>query len=412
MMSRILDLSLFGLALMIPFSIAGMNAAILLGLIVWFVLSLRRVPGDGSLGRALQDPIVIAALLLALSAVPSVLMSENIDRAFLDWKSYWLIAAYALAATHIRTSGRRLAIYWTLFGSVMLTCGVALIQHFGGIDFLFIHIAHERRPSSTLYPMTLAGLLYQMILLNFSVFAGRRRSWPTVLLAAGILVQLAVLLLTLTRGAYLALFGGLAVSLILLRNKKALLASAAIVGLSVLFLTIKPADLDRPLSVPSLFKAAPDRNVGTRLVLWNISLELFKDHPLFGVGMGDYSTEADRLIRERRIKTNVDSHNIYLQLLATRGLFGIFFFGLFWWVVLRELFRLKNRLPAGSFERYLAVGAIAATAALLFGALTENNIDDCEVYIAFLFVLGLARSAVGPASPAAPTAQDRRGHRA
>jgi hypothetical protein len=31
--------------------------------------------------------------------------------------------------------------------------------------------------------------------------------------------------------------------------------------------------------------------------------------------------------------------------------------------------------------------------AILFGALTENNIDDAEVFIAFMFVVGLARSA-------------------
>ncbi len=408
MASRILDASLILLALMIPFSIAGMNAAIFLGLAGWLGLNLARFPGDGSLKRAVRDPIVVASLLLALSAVPSLLMSENIGRAFNDWKSYWLIVVYALAAYNLRRAGLRRTVYWVFFGSVMLTCAVALVQHFGGMDFLFIHLEHERRPGSTLYPMTLAGILYLAILLNFSVFAGRRRwSRPTLLIAAGILVQLIVLLFTLTRGAYIALWGGLAVSLLLLRNKKAILGSAVILGVTVLFLTLKPADLDRPLTVTSLVKAPPDRNVSTRLVLWDISLELFKKHPLFGVGMGDFSIEADRIIRERKIKTNVDSHNIYLQILATRGLFGLFFFALFWWIVFRELLRLRNRRPAGTFERQLATGAIAATAALLCGALTENNIDDCEVYIAFLFILGLARSAVSTEPAAAdPAAQD------
>jgi hypothetical protein len=40
--------------------------------------------------------------------------------------------------------------------------------------------------------------------------------------------------------------------------------------------------------------------------------------------------------------------------------------------------------------RYYAIGALAATAALLAGALTENNIDDAEVLTAFMFLVGLA----------------------
>jgi O-antigen ligase len=409
MTTRIIDASLILLALMIPFSIAGMNTAIFLGLAAWLVSSLIRRPEAGSLYRISRDPIVIASLLLALSAVPSVLMSEDTGRAFNDWKSYWLLLVYALAAANLQTTDRRQMVFWALFVSVMLSCGVALVQHLGGLDFWFIHLEHERRPGSTLYPMTLAGILYQLILLNTAVLSGRRRwSWLTAAMAAGVVIQVLVLMLTLTRGAYLALWAGTAVLLLLCRNARALLGAAVIVAVSVLFLTLKPADLDRPLTVPSIVKSPPDRNVGTRLVLWDISWELFREHPVFGVGMGDFSIEAERIIRERKIKTKVDSHNIYLQILATRGLFGFLFFSLFWWVVGRELFRLRGRRPDGSLDRQLANGALAVTAAVLTGALTENNIDDAEVYIAFLFVLGLARSSA-LAAPARRSAnpQDR-----
>jgi O-antigen ligase len=149
-----------------------------------------------------------------------------------------------------------------------------------------------------------------------------------------------------------------------------------------------------------LFKEI-DIHAGTRLVLWDVAWDLFKKHPLLGVGMGDYSTEADKLIGERFVTTTTDSHNVYLQVLATRGLVGFLPFVLFWVVVLRSLFQLKSRSARGSASWHYAVGAIGATVAMLFGALTENNMDDEEVFIAYMFILGLVFSgeyALGSAS--------------
>jgi hypothetical protein len=51
--------------------------------------------------------------------------------------------------------------------------------------------------------------------------------------------------------------------------------------------------------------------------------------------------------------------------------------------------------PQGSFSMHYAAGALAATAALLVGALTENNIDDAEVFAAFMFLVGVARAYTG-----------------
>jgi O-antigen ligase len=388
--SHILNASFVILALMIPFSIAGETGAIFLGILAW-LLALATVPAARqSAGRILKEPIFLASILLVLSALPSLFMSENFSRAFRDWKSYWLLVVFFMVAYNLRSLTMQKRLFWILFGSLMLSCVVALIQHYGGMDLGLFTIQPKHRPGGTLYPMTLAGILYQTIMLCFAVLMRERRfSWSFVILAAGVLIQFAVLLFTLTRGAYLALAGGLLVLLLLLRSKRALVGAVVLLGLLAAFVTYKPTDLDRTLSVPDLVQAPPDRNVRTRLVLWEISLELFKRHPVFGVGMGDYSIETDKLLAERKVTTTVDSHNIYLQTLATRGLFGFIPFVLFWLVLVRGLFRLLAGLQADSFGRYFVTGAIAATAAVLVGALTENNIDDQEVFIAYLFIVGL-----------------------
>ena len=115
--------------------------------------------------------------------------------------------------------------------------------------------------------------------------------------------------------------------------------------------------------------------------------------------MGDFSSEAERLVGDRRvvgdrrIETVTDSHNMYLQVLTTRGLVGFVPFAVFWFVLLRILRRTRTEFgDRRSFAWHFVTGTIAATAALLVGALSENNIDDSEVFTTFMFIVGMARS--------------------
>ena len=134
-------------------------------------------------------------------------------------------------------------------------------------------------------------------------------------------------------------------------------------------------------------------NISTRYVLWDISWDLIKTHPLLGVGMGDFTIETERRLAGRHVETAVDSHNVYLQILATRGLVGFIPFLYFWFVLLRTLRSARRQLRTGpAFGWHFVTGVTGATVAVLFGALTENNIDDSEVFIAFMLLVGMAKS--------------------
>ena len=109
--------------------------------------------------------------------------------------------------------------------------------------------------------------------------------------------------------------------------------------------------------------------------------------------MGDYTIEADKMLGDRAVLTTVDTHNVFLHILATRGLFGFVPFVLFWLAVFKGLLVVKRNAQKESLAYHYALGALGVTVAVLFGALTENNIDDSEVFIAFMLLLGLARSA-------------------
>ena len=124
--------------------------------------------------------------------------------------------------------------------------------------------------------------------------------------------------------------------------------------------------------------------------------------------MGDFSIEAERILAKRaaegngvRTTTTVDAHNLVLQIMATRGLVGLLPFLYFWYALFKALFSVLRRFKHGTIERVYAQGALAATCAILVGSLTEQAIDDSEVFMAFMFIVGFARATVY--SPKQPT---------
>jgi O-antigen ligase len=405
--SVLLAVSVCGLALFIPFSISGANASIMLGFLGAIVGAIGVPEVRARFGRMKRDPMLGASLVLVVSAVPSVLMSENIRRALTDWKSYWLLLIYFLVAYGVASWRLRRKALWILFTSASLSCLVSIAQYRGGFDFLFIHVAPKPRPASTLFIMTFAGILYQLIAVNFSVLFHRGRfrrlEW---ILTGGLLLQMLGLFLTLTRGAWVALAAGIAAATALIRRRGPLAVTALLLAIVVVFAASDARVRRKIVSIPRALAGATDVNVATRFVLWDVSWDLIKRHPLVGVGMGDFTEEAEKLIGERHVETATDSHNVYLQVLVTRGLVGFVPFVFFWIVVLRCLARARPGPGANAaFARHFVAGVIGAAVALLVGALSENNIDDSEVFIAFMFLAGMAKSFSVDPDPADPPSQ-------
>ena len=394
--TRLFQFAFLALALFIPFSIAGENIAIGFSVLAWllWLAATRQWP-------RLAHPLFIASVVLTLSALPSLFMSQERHRAFVDWESYWQLLIVFMVGAHIARVGVRERSCGVLFASAAASCGVAFIQRAGGLHVGPIHIGSEHRVSSTLFTMTFAGILCQIIVFAAAMAAAPLKTrWRTLITAAAVLMFVA-LLLTMTRGAWIAVFAGLIAVCVLLRSRVLALATVLAIAVMVLYTHHYRNDQGRTLAVDTFATEQADRNVATRLVLWDISWKMFLDHPLLGVGMGDYSREAEKRLAERHVRTTVDSHNIYLQILATRGLVGFIPFVAYWVVLVMTLWKLARRAVKGSLARHYAIGALGATAAVLVGALTENNIDDAEVFAAFMFLAGLALAQLPAESAAA-----------
>jgi O-Antigen ligase len=126
--------------------------------------------------------------------------------------------------------------------------------------------------------------------------------------------------------------------------------------------------------------------------LWRLALELFRAHPLLGVGPDNFRWMYGPAAGRKNWDTRVFSNSLYFELLATVGLLGFLAFGLF---VAAALHGLIRSVGPGSL-------AAAAVASSLIGFLVHGLVDYLlaftPIYLAVFILLGAASASISERS--------------
>lgn len=120
---------------------------------------------------------------------------------------------------------------------------------------------------------------------------------------------------TSSRGAALALVAG---GIYAARRLRMLLRGVTVLVVLgvVYFVTATPEQLERFTDIGG----EGDQTATERIETWNLAIEVFKDHPLLGVGVGAFPPVASRY----RFSENLFvQHNIYLQAATEAGIPGL-----------------------------------------------------------------------------------------
>jgi O-antigen ligase len=268
--------------------------------------------------------------------------------------------------------------------AVLLGAAVA-VAIWGGIKLLIAPPGEIVRLGIFQFYMTTSELMMIsfLMLLPFAVVPGVPR---TVRVAAliGIVPLLVALYATVTRGPLIAAVAGTLVVALLL-NRKLLMFLLA--GIVLMLLVASPYVAGRLESITNVH--AHDNL--TRLMLWRIGLESFREHPLIGVG----DIDLGRLIAEHHrpddpLEPLGHMHNIVMQFLVTHGAVGLtVILAMFAAVIIAEA-RIYRRVRGWWFPRAAAAGSIAVFVGFQIAGLTEWTFGDQEIVILFWLSIGLA----------------------
>ncbi len=221
----------------------------------------------------------------------------------------------------------------------------------------------------------------------FPLFASGRSRWHYLAAAAQFPI-LAGLLATQSRGAWLGWSGGILALLVLspvgTRRMQwrmwALVLAAGLGGLGGLF--GHPSLQSRTASILSL---EVNRD---RLLLWQASLQMFRDHPWWGVGLGAFVREYPRY----RLPGDPNelapfAHNLPLSLAAETGLVGLLGFSILLGAAVKVGVARSLRGPPE--ERMLRAGAVAQLLGVMVHQLVDGTLQSFHLGFVFWFLLAV-----------------------
>jgi O-antigen ligase len=356
-----------------------------LGLVLSGINPWPRSPGARRL-------LVMGAILLIPIAASSVSAVDPwlVAREFFKQAEYVVLFWCAVASfENIRESPRYLA--WGVSVATGVVATFALVQAFsGGAPSAVLVNGHPLpRVAGTLEgPNQLAGFLE----------AAAPALWVSPLLGIGglplrtydVSASWAALILSQSRAGIIMSAISYALLFRIRRAAARAWAPASAVGIGaglvvlvvwlVFWAHASWADLERFLLLDVTTDAG---GVGTRAQLWPAAIELFRQHPLLGVGAGNFSV---MLPSAGVYGVASGASSLWLQTLAEQGIVGFAALATFAWMALRETYRLRT-------QSVLAVAAFLAALSLLTHQLVDNLFFFPKVAGLFWLLLGSGTAA-------------------
>jgi O-antigen ligase len=245
-------------------------------------------------------------------------------------------------------------------------------------------VSNEGRAASLLgNPVFLASFLMIPCFLSFARAVASTKKTRIVYLTLGLLMLLGIFQ-SGTRGAFIGLMAGgfLWACLWFARNTETLKRRLGIgLGVGTLFVVVVLVGWAlSPSSVFDRLQNAADESVQSRLLYWGMAIEGWKEHPLLGVGPGNFYVVADQLFTmEDYTITNTwpdKPHNTFLEYLSTSGLVGTIAWLLVLAAIVREAWKRRQ-------EPTVMVLFAGLTAYIVQGMFFFDGISD---YILFAFL--------------------------
>jgi hypothetical protein len=216
--------------------------------------------------------------------------------------------------------------------------------------------------------------------------------------AYALTVTLLSIAFTFSRGTFLG--AGIILLLMLIRNppRPAILVSVTALGIAALLL-LMPEYLARMytligtiLHISNDVTSIQDTAIEGRLGEMRVALAVFTDHPLLGVGLGNYEhyfQQYSLMLDLPQRGADRAAHSIYMELAAERGLVGLTaYFVLIWYTVRTILRSIRVLRAAGS--GLVADQAAAYGFALLGYLVTATFLHDRSRF--FWVLLGICLS--------------------
>jgi len=191
-------------------------------------------------------------------------------------------------------------------------------------------------------PNELSGLLVALLPYLIALFKVVKNLFCRILFVAVGVLSLIVIVLAGSRIALISLILVGMVHVFTARRKVLSLAALAVLAI-VVWRLMPPVFQQRYLTTATYAEGGQlDDSNQLRLRIWNAGWRMFLDHPLLGVGFGQFPTAYGSKYSGVAHGAWMNPHNLFLQVLCETGVMGVVFFGMFIWRIFQVNRRLLN----------------------------------------------------------------------
>ena len=341
----------------------------------WLLAQRRDENAPPSATAALMPPLIAFVAAAALG----LLISHDPLASAIEWVRLGTIVAIVAVLGRILRDERMLRLcIVAVLGSAIVPLMVAALQSTHGAGAVNAE-GLDRIRGTFQHSNPFASYLSLMIALAVAIFPHVTRGWK-ILLVPYVAACSGLLILTYTRGAWVALVAALIVIGILQDRRVLYLLIAGLVALALLVpsIGVRLSDLSQQEKVTG----APGNSLVWRFGYWKQVLAM-QTNPLVGIGLKEVELTAP---------SEVPPHNDLVRVYVETGIAGLAAYLWLSVVLWMESWRAWRRAPAG-LPRGLAVGAMASLAGVMMLSLVANVITQLVILWYFFAILALAMAA-------------------
>lgn len=335
-------------------------------------------------------PVLATLIAFFLWSGLGVMMSSEVDLLWAEWFRLLTLVAYFFLVVHLLDTPDKVHRYMIiLLGCGVVMSAVAVAQYLTANVSLDLESAladmglrAERAyadpealasgPAVRVSGLTghsnwLAMVILVLLPLNAYFYRINKSIYVRGLILGALVLELMALILTFTRTGFLV--GAVVLILLFFRNLVRFTPgrmAGVLLALFFAWFLLPPQYKERVLSVPQYTQS---ESVQNRMQLQEAAADIFKDNPVFGVGIGGFGPEL--LKRDYQVATTmqwfvdrydwpvtaIGTHNMWLQIAAETGFVGLILFIAFIGLLIRELRMAQRQFTAVGDTRMAALGS-------------------------------------------------------
>ena len=380
----------FGLIVFVvfsPFSIAGAQTGFSIALLGWVLKFV--VKGKPFWVKSYLDKPVLFYLSAIIIAA---FFTQNRIHSLTSIKDEWLYLLFFLAVNNIEEEVFTKKLINIIIGISALVALYAIFQHYTGHDYYHGKILDPisgtgkfRSVGNFSIPLTYGFYAMVVSLLSFSLAFFEEDKTRRIFYFLCSFLCITGNLFSGTRGTLIAQIFGFVVFFIFSSNKNRKVGMPMVLLYFILIFFIDP---DIFVRTNTLIQAKDIASMDIRTVIWSTSFRIFLDHPLFGIGFGNFNQFYEHYLR---IPSQIfgHAHNDFLNVAVDAGIIGLIPFVWLWITIWRNLKR-KYDQTEDRYTKSILKGGLVITSAYLVSAQFQCYYTDAIDFMILFFVLALA----------------------